>query len=889
MKPLRAFLFTQGPSDEWTSTPFRELEPLLDAIAKALAMESASAAIHIGFWRPETSKIAELAQQWSGRLLISEAAGAALPPPLSLSQFSVGEIDGLAFRVALDGFGYQIDDPRSGQPINSRPTLPNTTNSSHSARGWVEKLIQDKPETVPLLSQAGIWDDGSYHENEPSLETVDRITLAKDRYSTVTGVAVNQSNILNNLHACPHWFLNYELQRLDLTVRTRNVLKAHNISAIGDLASKGYVGLLKLPNMGQGSVHGLGTELWKAFINGDALKRARWKGSDVVQDGPHNLRIPDEITFENSTPLTATHLSADNLSVAPTQVSPLPQPAPTITDIVGGIIATAQALTKPEQGIWAARLGFRCEQRTLQVIADEIGISRERVRQIEVKIYKKIRHHPFWKDLSSRLNTYLTDRTSPLLLNGISAIDPWFKGAEKLKTALQEVFKHILHHEFSVLNLEETPVISHLQLSRWEDAINKGKALLREMVAEKVSEDYAKGQVGALISGRGEELRDELWATVRSFALWATKPDGAIILAGYGRTAEAVVTAVLESAGHPLHYEEIYRRSKLISDKEHIERALHNAASNVAVLYNRGTYGLLSHCPLNTEELALIEAEVEDITAGADPTKQWHNSELLDELLERGFDFDGKLTKYIINIALHNSQSLVNMRRMVWGYKDSWQASAASRLDMRQAVMALLEEAGHPLSTLEIRQRLEGDRGLNNHFQIHPLGNLIRLGTGLWGLADRDVKVGDPNGLLDRLTQHMQATQEGVHVSEVASVLGDIDENDALALLGLVRQKGMRRDRAQYVYLSVWDDARRIWPARAIEQALDAHPEGMTIEQVRFEVSRLTKRELNGLYIGQMLSHTEGSSYNPETELWSREQVSAEESDVSEEETTASD
>lgn len=52
---------------------------------------------------------------------------------------------------------------------------------------------------------------------------------------------------------------------------------------------------------------------------------------------------------------------------------------------------------------------------------------------------------------------------------------------------------------------------------------------------------------------------------------------------------------------------------KQISERPYEERALHNAARNVAVLYKRGTYGLLTHCPLTTEDLALIEAEIEDI------------------------------------------------------------------------------------------------------------------------------------------------------------------------------------------------------------------------------------------------------------------------------------
>ena len=867
MKSLRAFLFSGSPSGDWACAPHRELEPLLEAARQALAVESASAAIHIGFWRPETAKVAELAQQWSGKLLLSESSISSLPPPVVVSQASVGEVDGLAFHVALDGYGYQMDDPSSGESKKRSAAQTNHTNGNIAPRGWVEQLIVRKPESEALLRKAAIWDDGSYHEHESSLETDERISLALDRYHTVTGAKVDQTNILDNLHACPNWLLNDRLNYLDLTVRMRNVFNAHSMTTIRDLASKGYSGLLKLANMGQGSVHGLGTLLWKLFIHGDTLRRNKWDGPDAPTDGPHNVRIPDDIVIEDSDAA----------------------PALTFAHVVDGFIEAAQILTEQERGIWAARIGFRCEDQTLQQIATAVGLTRERVRQIEVKIYRKVHHHLFWTALENRLTDHLDDRTSPLLLNGISAIDPWFKGVEELKEPLREVFHHLMQDKFAILDIDENPVITRLPLADWEEAVSSGKTLLREMVSEKVLEDYARVQIGTLINGPGEELRDELWATVRPFAMWAQKTDGSRILAGYGRTAEAAVAAILESAGHPLHYDEIYRRSKLISEKEHEWRALHRAASVVAVLYNRGTYGLLSHCSLSAKELALIEAEVEDIAAGADTTKQWHTSELLDELLERGFDFDGQLNKYIVNIALRNSKTFANMRRMVWGYKENWQASAASRLDMRQAVMALLEEAGRPLNTLELREKLEGARGLNNHFQIHPQGNLIRLGTGLWGLANRDIKANNPDALLDQLAIHLQATQEGLHANEVASVLGDVQEDDALALLGLVKQKGMRRDRAQYVYLSQWGDSRRTWPAKAVEQTLDAHPEGITIEQVRLEVCRLTKRELNGPYIGQLLYHTEGSSYNSDTELWSREQVSAEETDEGEEETAASD
>ena len=835
----------------------------MDATQQSLSVKGASAAIHIGFWRPETLKVAELAQKWGGMLLLSESAVGSLPPPLSISHVTVGDVDGLSFWIALDGFGYQIEDPIP-HTSEKQPAIRHIhADGSFVPRGWVEQLIFEKPQLDATLRTFEIWDEDSYRKKEQFLSIDERLALAIDRFDMIAGSLPNKTNFLDNLYACPSWFLDDELRFFDMPVRARNVFAENNLMNVADLANKGYSGLLKLPNIGPGSVQSLSILLWEKFMHGDAIRREKTLVSHVSKDSPNFISLHDAVELK----LPAAPVAA---------VIPAPESRAPIWSILDGFNEAAKALTEQERHIWVSRLGFRRPQQTLNVTADQVGLTRERVRQIESKIYRKVKPNAFWKYLEDKLSEHLDGRTSPLLLNGISAVDTWFKGAHELKEPLKEVFKHILSEQFSILDLGESPVITRLTFNEWENALNLGKNLLREMASKKVSEEYARVQINALLTQKGEELRDELWAITRTFAMWATKPDGLTILIGYGRTAEAVVSAILESSGKPLHYREIFRRSKLITDKEHDERRLHNAAQNVAVLYNRGTYGLISHCPLTVKELALIEAEVEDIAAGSEPTKQWHTSELLEELLERGFDFDGKLTKYIINIALRNSKTFSNMRRMVWGYRESWQSSAASRLDMRQAVMALLEEAGRTLSTLEIKERLENDRGVNNHFQIHPQGNLIRTGPGLWGLADRDIKVKNPQVLLDKLLTHLRSTNEGVHTSEVAEVLGDIDDEEAQALLGLINQNGMRRDKAQYVYLSSWPDARRIWPSRAIEQALNDNPEGLTIEQVRLEVKRLTKRDLNGISIGNMLAHLEGVAYNTETELWKCDTSSSE-------------
>jgi hypothetical protein len=363
-------------------------------------------------------------------------------------------------------------------------------------------------------------------------------------------------------------------------------------------------------------------------------------------------------------------------------------------------------------------------------------------------------------------------------------------------------------------------------------------------------------------------------------ALWVVTANGNRRLSGIGKTAESVVTAILEEAGIPLHYEEIHRRaSALMSDPPEL-RYLHQACRKVSVLFARGSYGLLSACPLTADELKLIEAEVEDIVSGEDPTRQWHTSELFDELLDRGLDFDGRLTKYIINMALRHTKNLVYMHRMVWGLKDSCTESAAQRLDVRQAVIDLLESEGRPLTTVEVREKLLLRRGVNVSFQIHPTGNLIRIGPGKWGLADRDINIAHPDRFLEQLACHMDASQEGLHISEARDLLGDLEESNVQALWGYAKSKGMRIDRSQYIYPAAWPTSRRVWPSEAVRHALqDKAGHGVTFDDVCDFVNRSCKRNVQRIQVSQLLMGTEGAAYDQARQTWSLQSAPHEQND----------
>src|SRR4051794_6795185 len=106
MKPLRAFLCCRDGAGIWTTSAFRDLDSLLHAWPDAHQARLSGAAMHVGVWRPDTSAMAALAESHPGLLILSESVVRAMPGEIAVSETPVGVIDGLAFRLALSGFGY---------------------------------------------------------------------------------------------------------------------------------------------------------------------------------------------------------------------------------------------------------------------------------------------------------------------------------------------------------------------------------------------------------------------------------------------------------------------------------------------------------------------------------------------------------------------------------------------------------------------------------------------------------------------------------------------------------------------------------------------------------------------------------------------------------------
>jgi hypothetical protein len=706
---LRAYLFLSDAGNGWQVSTYTSADAFASALKALAAQPTACAVLHVGFWMPTVHEVASLAEPHPGVLIVSDAAAGALADKLPVEAAALGCIRGVVFRralkdwVALGGWD-SIDQAEHAEAASDAESKPlgraSAQVAQHVPSAWISNLAANGSEELAgVVAAAGVVDEDTYLALESGLPSSVRAELGVLRFISVAGDQVDAPSILDNLWACPPWLLALPLERLALTVRQANVFKARGLDRVGDLVPLRATGLLKLPNLGQGSVHALSKILVRAMETGLGLP---------VDPSIKDARTP---------PYTEEQAAATGLD-----------------SLRSGFRAMAMMLNDVQREVWAGRLGFGCEPMTLIALAEHLHLSRERVRQIETQIYRKVERHPFWEHLATRIEKALDERQSALMLEDLAAIDPWFEAELSLEGVLAGTLEQVLSHRLGVHLISGKLAVSRLLVHEWSEVRDAARDTLDAAAKNRAIEDDVHRQCDQLLVGRGEELRDALWSEVTSRCVWATKPGEPRRLVSLDDSIGSVLQAVLESADEPLHFTEIHRRAELIRPGYEL-RYVQNAVQDVGVLFDRGTYGLAKHCPLDSDALIKVRTEVEDLMATGETARQWHASELCDALIERGMGFGGRLTPYVLNFALKDSELLVDLRRMVWGLGAAWLEGAASRVDVRTAVIALLREHGSPMTTDEIRERLREVRGVSQTFQIHPSGPLVRVGTGLWGLA----------------------------------------------------------------------------------------------------------------------------------------------------------
>ncbi|WP_422369861.1 sigma factor-like helix-turn-helix DNA-binding protein [Hoeflea sp.] len=812
---VRAFLFLHV-GREWKITVHRELHDLVAEWKGRPEPEQTSAIVHIGFERPRTNIFTEIIELYESQVLLTASAKFGLPTGYESSESPVASIGGYPLYLATKGWGYLVDTTSiQNHSIDLKP-------ASGKKYGWVANYVKENPEVLGHFDTVGICDDNEYLEREVNLPLEVRTDAGMYRHRLLM---TDKYDPCDFARASPPWFLERDFKSMGMTVRIMNVFHNLGINNVSDLTNYSYQELLRAQNFGRTS----GRDLLRLM-------------SAALSAGPY---------LDVSTPVGGSLTEGKTL--------------------LDEINASLARVPMRASDILRKRMGLGAEPQTLKQIGEQLGITRERVRQIESKTLTKILDHELWDDLlSHKMSELLQQRNSPLPLKGIDLVDDWFSGIGTNGEALQYLLEAI-PTAANVIEIAGIEYVGLMTSAQWELAVSNSRKFLDASADSGLTIEQCKSAVNAELPSDALEFSELLWDQASRDCHFVDQNDTSVLV-GYGRGAEQVVHAVLASSEQALHYSDVCRIVTEKTGREYEIRRIHSACANVGHLFGLGTYGLDCHIPLSHEQLTQLSQYAEDIVKLGPPGKQWHANELLAELVEVEIADPEICSKYILDIALKKYGQLESFGRLVWGSSAKDSSDDSARIDVRQAVLSVLENAGTPLDAEQIRLRVREMRGLDKPIQIPTVDPILRLGPRLYGLNDRDIglKLKDQVNFLDGIVRWLEERKKGVHQSELrdSAVLERYGITNFVLFSLAGNDPRMRVSSGRHLYLEEWGEPRCKTVGQVVKDIMDTAQRPLAMDDVIAETSRQLGRAVDRVSIVSCLKSID-AQFDVSTAKWS--------------------
>ncbi|KAB2826219.1 sigma factor-like helix-turn-helix DNA-binding protein [Aliivibrio finisterrensis] len=732
--------------------------------------------------------------------------------------------------------------------------------------GWV-KLIQDNDiKLFDDLYSHGVYDDVSYIQRYTKLPPLLKEISEIARFNQLKTKRSNRE-LMSLIEILPFSILDKPLEELNLPVRLFNVFQANNFISLNDLKGITDTTMLSWANFGRKSAGDLNSLLLEhisimqrkldAYLSCDNSKQlqdhqpintgAIDSNSDFKSDLTSFTRLKDRSGADFKYNLASSIPLKDHFT------------------------QSLSLLKDREKEIIELRMGFHGSILTLEEVGTKFGVSRERIRQIQKKHVAKIIETEYWDDcIYLKIDKLLTDRSEPLYTELLETEDDWFTGYIGKFKHLAAIIETFTEGKLSIVNINGANIVGRIKQEAWDNLINQTRINLIEKSKEGTwtLSEIKTTLKSAVTENNCTELYFLLFEHFESIMIFnGTENDSKLI--AIGKSRESAILAVLQQAEAPLHFTEIAKRASKIFGQEIDARLAHNSATRAGGrLFGRGTYGLKHFNTLSDDICDEVKKVCENLLLKNELFKQWHITEILNNLFTKFPSLTGKLDLYILNIILEDSSKLTYLNKNVWARSDSNQTSK-DRVDMADAFTKILEDAKGPLKGKEIKRRLEHIRGVHEHLQIQGSSRMILMGPDYWGLIDRDVPGSKDSHkrLLDNLFAHLSEQKIGIHVSEVETTLG-INSPNGYTILNLAkRDSRFYLDYGMFLGLAEWgEDTRRFNISQAVRKLIDDMTRPMSINEINLKIEEITGLELEYTVTGKLIS--EGVIYDSNSKLW---------------------
>lgn len=456
-----------GPWNTWLC---QDLDGILEAWDSCSLSRSTTGVLHLGFQPLETKDIEGIASDFEGELLLTQSAKYGLPEAFATSTVPVGSASGMPLHRVEGGWGVQQTSAhRQTSPPGYQRPEPNDTDS------WLTKISEEDHYLARALKRVGIHDDRTYYAREWCLKTEFRRRLGVFRANELGDSELPDP--CRMAKSAPPWLIERSIDLMDLRVRSYNVFKAMELQTIRDLAGLTRDQLLAMRNFGETSCR------------------------DVVDT------IKADIEVGPPEPETVLHELRSAIATNDELDSAVAEPG-----LVASIWRAFQNLTARDAKVLALRLGFLARQETLQEIATSLGVSRERVRQMEVQAFKHFLDDSDWLGkIDAKVDDLKRKLMSPLSLSHAQELDRWFDGVSEYSFVIQRVLRKSKASDTHIIKIDGIQYFSKISQGRWDHASARSKNIVGQSNTGQVPREYSRDIISGLLPESAQEFSEMLW------------------------------------------------------------------------------------------------------------------------------------------------------------------------------------------------------------------------------------------------------------------------------------------------------------------------------------------------------------------------------------------
>jgi len=399
------------------------------------------------------------------------------------------------------------------------------------------------------------------------------------------------------------------------------------------------------------------------------------------------------------------------------------------------------------QTIVRLRLGADGRRHTLEEVGQKMGVTRERIRQIEQKFFQRSEKVERWDDvMREKLSCLFQTATEPLGLVALEVKDEWFRGISTQPLVFDAILKKYNNSVdaelqfFINFDFGPEPILTITESDDLDRAVMDAKKIVREFFRQSSRSRSDLEILVAPLCPKDFRIYTSLFIDKVIDSVVTSAPDDETLMLGRGSRRSLLHSMLTNDKTTVWSVASVKKYGKEKFDVEFKENEITNAfhelfANKVLVQLDRSKWGSVDLLDLDDQKNQIINDYLLSVIKSGDPLRQWHCQEIADsapKYISNLLKFD----EFSLYYSAYNSGGKIAcLGRLIIGDPQFFQGSG-DRYEIEHLVYDILKTSGRPMKTKEIKSKILKKRGLGRNFQIHPGERMVIVSPGVFGLSE---------------------------------------------------------------------------------------------------------------------------------------------------------